>query len=189
MRTTFLGFALLIAGPLAAAAQASKPAAAQPAGIPWTAGRPLTWADFQGRPRLGEREAALTSADLRSDAQCQNFVFSANVRPLFDPATSWVRDAKSATPALLRHEQLHFDLTEVYARRLRQKLQAANLDCQKLQPAFGRLTQAVYDQWSSEENRYDIDTNHGLNTPKQALWDKQIQQQLAELAAFALQGQ
>ena len=186
MRTAFLGFALLIAAPVAATAQASaKPAPAKPVGIPWSAGRPLAWADFQGRPRFGEPEAALTSADLLSGAKCQDFVFTATVTPTFDPATSWVRDAKAASSALLRHEQLHFDLTEVYARRLRQKLRAAHLDCQKLQPAFDRLTHAVYTAWSNDENRYDAETSHGLNAPKQALWDRQIQQQLAELQEFA----
>lgn len=176
---------------MAAAADAhaqapAKPAPAKPAGIPWAAGRPLTWADFQGKAKYGEPEAALTSADLLSGAQCRDYVFSATVTPTFDPGTSWVRDAKVATPALLRHEQLHFDLTEVYARRLRQKLSAVQFDCEKLQPTFNRLTKAVYDQWNDEENRYDLDTNHGLNAAKQALWDQKIQQQLAELKAFAL---
>ena len=188
MRTVFLGFAFLLAAALAALAQApARPhaVAPKPAGIAWAANRPLTWVDFQGRAKFGEPEAALTSADLLSGAQCRDFVFSATVTPMFDPATSWVRDAKAASPTLLRHEQLHFDLTEVYARRLRQKLKTANLDCQKLQPVFNRLTKAVYDQWSDEENRYDLDTNHGLNAAKQARWDQQIQQQLANLAAFA----
>jgi len=179
----------LLAGSLATTAQAPAkfvaPPPTKPAGIPWAANRPLTWADFQGRPRLGEAEAALTSADLLSGAKCQDFVFTATVTPTFDPATSWVRDAKAASPALLRHEQLHFDLAEVYARRLRQQLQAAHLNCEKLQPAFNRLTQAVYNQWSNDENRYDVETSHGLNAPKQAAWDRQIQQQLAELQAFA----
>lgn len=187
MRTVFLGVILLLTGPLAARAQGpAKAAAAKPAGIPWAANRPLTWADFQGQPKYGEVEAALTSADLLSGAQCRDYTFSATVTPTFDPATSWVRNAKTAPPALLRHEQLHFDLTEVFARRLRQKLSTVKFDCEKLQPAFNRLTQAVYDQWSDEENRYDIDTNHGLNAPKQAAWDQKIQQQLAELKAFAL---
>ena len=187
MRPVFLGIVLLLTAAGSARAQApAKPAAAKPAGIAWAANRPLTWADFQGRPRYGEPEAALTSADLLSGAQCRDYVFSATVTPTFDPATSWVRDVQRATPALLRHEQLHFDLAEVFARRLRQKLGAVKFDCEKLQPAFNRLTQTVYDQWSDEENRYDLDTNHGLNTAKQAAWDQKIQQQLAELQAFAL---
>ncbi len=177
---------MAMAAPLAAAAQApANPAPANPAAIAWAADRPLTWADFKGRPQLGDPEAALTSADLLSGAKCTDFVFSATVAPTFNPAASWVRNAKAATPALLRHEQLHFDLTEVYARRLRQKLRDAHLDCQKLQPAFDRLTHAVYNEWAREENRYDGETAHGLNAAKQALWDRQIQQQLADLQAFA----
>jgi hypothetical protein len=43
----------------------------------------------------------------------------------------------------------------------------------------------VYADWEKAESQYDIDTNHGLKPAQQAQWDAQVQQQLAELAAFA----
>ena len=65
-------------------------------------------------------------------------VFGSTAQATFDPNTSWVRNPKTASEALLRHEQLHFDITEVYARLMRQKLAlfAPKADCGKLQPAF-----------------------------------------------------
>ena len=157
------------------------------AAIPWSATRPLTMADFVGRPGPSERLAALTSADIKAGAACLDFVFTGTVQATFDPNTSWFRQPKLATPALLRHEQVHFDLTEVYARLLRQKLVAfqAKVDCNKLQPAFNNFTKTVYAAWDREQNRYDQETNHGLNTVRQDAWDKQTQIRLTQLQAFA----
>ena len=155
--------------------------------IPWSAKRPLTLADFQGRPASGEPLAALTSTDIRAGAACRDYVFTGTVQATFDPTTSWLRNAPTATPTLLRHEQLHFDLTEVHARLLRQKLVAfqAKANCEKLQPAFDNLTKPMYTAWNNEQNRYDQETNHGLNAVRQAYWEKQTQLRLEQLQAFA----
>jgi len=163
----------------------AKPVLAPP--IEWSATRPLTLADFLAHAPAGEPLAALSSTDIRAGAACRDYVFSGTVKSTFDPNTSWLRDAKKATPALLRHEQLHFDLTEVYARLLRQKLVAfqAKANCEKLQPAFDNLTKPLYTAWNREQNRYDQETNHGLNAVRQAYWEKQTQLRLEQLQAFA----
>ena len=168
-------------------AAAAPAATAKPAPIPWSATRPLTLADFQGRPSELYAQAALTSADIKAGASCTNFVFSSTVQATFDPSPSWFRDPKKSSPALLRHEQTHFDLTEVYARLLRQKLLIfqAKADCNKLQPAFNNLTKGVYAAWAKEQSRYDAESNHGLNAARQAYWEQQVQVRLAQLATFA----
>jgi hypothetical protein len=156
--------------------------------IAWSATRPLTLADFQGRPSAKDRLAALTAADIKAGAACRDYVFSGTVEATFDPNTSWFRDPKNATESLLRHEQLHFDITEVYARKLRQKLTVFKVkaDCNKLQPAFDNLTKIVYSEWGREESRYDQETNHGLNAAKQAYWERQTKLKLDQLKEFAL---
>ena len=181
MRPYLLALSLLLSLPAAAQALPKLP----PGSLRWSASRPLTVADFQGRPRPNEAHAALTSTNINSGASCRNNIFMGTARASFDPATSWVREAATLTPALLRHEQLHFDLTEVYARRLRQQLLALRVPCDAMGPEFNRLSQAGYAAWEQAEDAYDRDTNHGLNKPRQAAWDAQIEQQLADLAAFA----
>ena len=189
--TSLLAAAALLQGPAPkpqpATIPATKPAPAPP--IPWSATRRLTMADFQGRPGPSDRLAALTSADIKSNAACRDFVFSSTVTATFDPNTSWFQNPKLASEALLRHEQLHFDITEAYARLMRQKLVAfaAKADCNKLQPAFNNVTKAVYAAWDNEQNRYDQETGHGLNAVRQAAWEKQTQVKLEQLKAFAVQ--
>jgi predicted secreted Zn-dependent protease len=151
----------------------------------WSASRPLVLADFKSRPRPDEAHAALTSATIVAQVACHSNQFSGHVQAAFDPTRSWVRDPATITPKLLRHEQLHFDITEVYARRLRQKLAGVRIPCADLGPTFERLSKGVYADWEKAEDQYDRDTNHGLKPAQQAQWETQIQQQLLELAAFA----
>jgi hypothetical protein len=151
----------------------------------WSASRPLTLADFKSRPRPGETHAALTSATIVAQVACKGGQFTGHVQAAFDPTASWWREPATATPKLLRHEQLHFDITEVYARRLRQKLAAVRVPCAQLGSAFEALSKGVYADWEKAEEQYDRDTNHGLKPEPQAQWEAQVQQQLAELAAFA----
>ena len=61
----------------------------------------------------------------------------------------------------------------------------AKANCEKLQPAFDNLTKPLYTIWNREQNRYDQETNHGLNAVRQAFWEKQTQARLEQLQAFA----
>ncbi len=180
----------LFVGALLALACFFSPAAHAQAGtaggtLHWSASRPLTLADFKSRPRPSEAHAALTSATIVAQVACKGGQFTGHVQAAFDPTASWWREPGTATPRLLRHEQLHFDITEVYARRLRQKLAAVRVPCAQLGSAFETLAQGVYAEWEKAEQQYDRDTNHGLKPEPQARWEAQVQQQLRELAEWA----
>lgn len=156
-----------------------------PGTIVWSANRPLTWADFKSKPTPADRLAALTSATIDVQAGCNDFVFTSSVRAVFVPTESWVRDSATATPNLLRHEQLHFTITELHARRMRQKIALLKLDCKRLQPTFKNATNAIFAEWQKEEARYDQETNHGLNLDKQKTWEIQVKQRLVLLEQYA----
>ena len=188
---SLLALVALIQGPAAKPGPAVPALTTKPVAVPivWSATRPLTVADFQSRPKPYEKLAALTTTEIRAGAACRDFVFTGTVQATFDPGASWFRDPKNFTPALLRHEQMHFDITEVYARIMRQKLLVfqAKVNCAKLQPAFNNFTKSVYAEWDREQNRYDLETNHGLNAVRQAYWEKQTQLKLEQLQTFAVQ--
>ena len=167
-------------------APAAKPAPAAAPMITWSATRRLTLAYFQARAPTGDPLSASTSSNIKADAACRDYVFSSTVAATFDPNTSWVRNPKTTSEMLLRHEQLHFDITEAYARIMRQKLRlfAAKANCEKLQPGFNNTTRLVYAAWNNEQNRYDQETNHGLNAVRQAAWEKQTAAKLDMLKPF-----
>ncbi|WP_400190282.1 DUF922 domain-containing protein [Hymenobacter sp. B81] len=164
----------------------APPAKAEPELLVWSAKRPLTWADFKARPASGDPLHAMTTANIGAKIGCQDYVFSSTVQATFTPAESWVKTPQTASAALLRHEQVHFDLTEVYARRMRQRLKATKFDCEKLQPAFNNLMKQTISEWQREQQRYDVESNHGLNLVQQQAWDQKVQQRLLESQAYAL---
>ena len=184
----FLSASILAVSLLSAKMTFAQATVPLPAGsIRWSASRPLRVADFQGQPRPGQTHAALTSANINTGAICRGNMFSGTAQASFAPTASWVRDPARMTPALLRHEQLHFDLAEVYARRLRQQLATLHLPCDQLGDRFNVISQAAYAAWQKAEDDYDRDTNHGLQHAQQAQWEAQVSQQLLALADFAEQ--
>lgn len=187
--TLFLA-SFLSQGPAKPAAKSVPAAAAAPAARPapivWSAARPLTLEDFKSRPTPRDKMAASTMSDIKAKIGCTDFVFTATVQATFIPDESWVREPRLGA-VLLAHEQLHFDITELYARKLRQKIDVFRLkaDCNKLQPAFNNLTSGVYAEWQREQARYDQETGHGTNAAKQGYWERQVKLKLAQFQAFA----
>lgn len=181
----FISFILPLLTVFAPIQNPTSPPAAAPEVIAWSANRPLTWADFKTKPTPADRLAALTSATIDVQAGCTDFVFTSSVRAVFVPTESWVRDSATATPNLLRHEQLHFNITELHARRMRQKIALLKLNCTRLQPAFKNATNVIFTEWQKEEARYDQETNHGLNLDRQKTWEIQVKQRLVLLEQYA----
>ena len=166
--------------------ETARRAVAAPPFLTWSAGRPLTVDDFRGRPGAGEKHAALTSTTIDARGGCHGSLSSAEVRAVFDPTTSWVREPATITEGLLRHEQLHFDLAELYARLLRLRLAAAKTPCAQFKDTFSRISRTLYAEWEREQNRYDQETRHGLDAARQVFWERQTTVRLHQLAAYAL---
>jgi len=87
---------------------------------------------------------------------------------------------------VLKHEQIHFDLSEVYARTLRKRIAETNF--KKIKNATGEINR-LYERTSAElfreETKYDNDTQHGINSAKQKVWDEDISRRLKELEAYS----
>ncbi|MBV6405671.1 MAG: DUF922 domain-containing protein [Flavobacteriales bacterium] len=151
---------------------------AQPA-IPWAADRPLTWADFQGAPPRNTTRDAYTyygiSANFERDARGR---VTAEVRCVFMPEKSWVRPPAKASAPLLAHEQLHFDLAELHARRFARDLPDL-LVGDDPEAAFQRAHDRMMDRLREEQERYDRDTDHGRDAAAQARWAAEVRRRLA----------
>lgn len=79
-----------------------------------------------------------------------------------------------AQSRLLNHEQLHTDLAVIYGRMLYQRLSRETYTPQN----FKTKTRGIYldlMKTLAEENfKYDVETEHGFNQEKQALWAEKV---------------
>jgi hypothetical protein len=199
VRVRWLLVALLIIPPAACATagagRASPPIdatiqrrIAESGGVAWNGGRPLTWADFRGAAPAEGVEGAQTHYNLLFGLGCVGSAVHFEVAALFLPDESWVKPTVLVDPLerlrTLRHEQTHFDVTEVFARRLRRFFATAYDPCgRRLEETQAGAERYVGGE-TDTQRRYDDETRHGLDASHQALWDRDVSGWLDELAAY-----
>src|SRR3990172_2185418 len=182
--------AFLLAGTTAAVgARQSAPGRSGDPAIPWSAERSLAWSQYAGRPDLGTTAAAMTVYKLSYQEECAGEAFEFQVVPLFLPSRSWVKASVlsnfSGGGRLLAHEQGHFDLSEVQARKLRRALGRLEHPCAMTWDARRALVRQHVRDDLEAQYRYDRDTGYGSNETRQVRWLLDIGRQLAALTDFA----
>jgi hypothetical protein len=147
--------------------------------VGWSAAMPLQWSDFAGQPDSpDEIYAAATYAglEMRVAEVTRSGQVVYRVRAIFDRQRSWVHPHRM-DEYVLAHEQLHFDIAEAYARRLEKKLNAMNLKVKDKEVAK-KLLQRYNEVQRQDQQRYDKECVHGLNTQKQAEWRQRFDREL-----------
>lgn len=157
--------------------------------ILWSEGRKLTWNDFKA-----DKYPYGSISNAAAATYC-GITFSTNrvtsfkkirffVTTVFETTKSWVSEEGRASDDVLLHEQKHFDLCEVYARRLYKELTEANLNMQTLAQS-NDIYQKVFDEYNARQQSYDSETSHGINQQEQHRWNTMIADELAALSEYA----
>jgi len=151
-------------------------------GMPWSATRPLRWSDFQGAPRRGGDEAARTAYGIYYAWKCRGRAFEFRAVAAFHTQESWVQPAVAGDiaegPRTLAHEQTHFDIAEVYARRMRRHFRELAEPCAQSDADLAAGAVRLLDEEKAMQRRYDAETAHGLRRTQQAAWETEIRRQL-----------
>ncbi len=152
--------------------------------IYWEAGHKLDWRDFEGAPRFDYKSiSALTSSGIVHYKGCKEGEINYKVRAYFEKKESWVK-REAMTEHHLRHEQLHFDITELYARKLRKALSERSFNCGQ-EAEFEAFVAAQLAGWQSEQKAYDMLTRHSMDKEKQKDWFYKVAMELSLLKNFS----
>ncbi|WP_343634741.1 DUF922 domain-containing protein [Fluviicola sp.] len=144
----------------------------------------LTWDDFQGKPdeKSKYKASTYTIIDSKVNTRCDSIVDYDFVCS-FGKKESW---KKITTTNLLKHEQLHFDIAELATRKLRKEFldyKFTSLD--SINPMINRIFEKAVLTRRTLNNQYDKETNHGLVSEKQKLWEIKIAKELTELERYS----
>ncbi|MGB1451395.1 MAG: hypothetical protein ACPG7E_06770 [Marinirhabdus sp.] len=154
--------------------------------IGWKEKPKLQWSDFKGTPPAGTGFVASTSSGISFSFSYKsgpngtelNYEVYAN----FYPYRSWVV-AGNDTGYILRHEQAHFDITEIFARKFRKKLAATNFTG----PAKSKI-ETMYREMEEErvyfQKLFDSETDHSRIPEQEILWERKIATMLKQLDAW-----
>jgi hypothetical protein len=150
--------------------------------ISWSANRKLTWKDFKGKPYNLKTELAITDYSISYTIHLVDQVLRIVVKNCFSPNTSWAGD--TIRKVLLVHEQGHFDLAEIYARKMRQVLRDVKFKFDSVSLQFNKIYTSYYDQLNKEQDAYDIVTEYSENILEQKKFSMRIDSTLKLLDAY-----
>lgn len=148
--------------------------------LKWQDGYRLKWSDFEARPDHFTYMDATTESGIVFSWSCDYQGFHLETYAMFDKAKSWVKKSE-ANDYLLAHEQAHFDITEIHARKLRQRFAEMISPCRKGRYAIQKAADVIYQESSDMQNLYDQQTNHSKNKLIQKRWLEKIAIELKRL--------
>jgi len=154
--------------------------------IVWSKDIKLTWDDFKGRPKSSSTAGAITSSGIGRDFVYNNGLITLNAKAAFNIKESWVKETSRHIKAL-EHEQGHFDITELYARKFRIVVLETKFkkDGEKAKNQLLKIYDIIAREWDAYQDLYDKETNHHINQEKQAEWFAKIAKELVELEAYS----
>ena len=150
--------------------------------IEWSESNKLTWADFRGTEARGQGYAASSSTGISFTYsvkhRADDFDFDYSVACHFYPEESWF-DPTTASPYILKHEQTHFDISELHARILRKLISEASFS-KDLKIEIKAIYKEVEKQRGEMQHRFDTETEHSIKKEKEYLWEEFVAEKLIE---------
>ena len=180
-----------------------------PAVIEWSAERKLSRDDFKGDVPKTARFQSRSWIRIEASWRCISGSLNATVTAVFDPSRSWwlgsqwnpwedvdsrrkwvsrsradienKRHLALSDADLLRHEQLHFDLAELTAGKIRQRISALPGVCAATDrdATVEKIVEELTAAFGDEQVSYDDETAHGTKAQPQQKWASRVERALA----------
>jgi hypothetical protein len=150
--------------------------------IPWRNQRKLNWEDFLSAPQKQGDAVASTSTSLGISYQVKNGVLTYTITCNFSKKKSW---GLLKTEYILAHEQAHFDITELHARKLYEALYHYEFNAETVKKDIAAIYEKIVAEKETMQEAYDSETDHSRKRRAQYDWLERIDQMLAETEPFA----
>lgn len=141
------------------------------------------WADFQGSPDMASQYDAQVYSGIHYSFSYQhqgsNTALKYEVHSFINPALSWSKREKQSAE-LLAHEQLHYDISELYARKMRKALASYKLS-KHAKADIEKLFNRINTERKRMQAKYDAETEHSKNRPAQKSWELFVASELWNL--------
>jgi hypothetical protein len=146
----------------------------------WDPEHRLRWSDFKKPPPKDSPVAAVTASGIayrfsaiesrgKMEVDCI-------IDALFYPESSWYRP-ETANEIILSHEQLHFDISELFARKMRARIESYSFSS-NVKTEMNRIYEQILKEMRAFQKSYDEDTNFSREVEKQMEWNKRISKEL-----------
>ena len=154
-------------------------------GLIWSE-KKLIWTDFKEDNSVEKYPGSLARSfvkvhvtDIDTTLHHEKNGINVKVYALFFPTLSWARKSSIGKSSVLAHEQLHFDIGELIARRLRKQLSLQYVSCKNYEAVINKLKKKAFSQLGNMNFEYDK-----THKQKWQKWVDDISNELAELDKY-----
>lgn len=148
----------------------------------WDPVKRLKWNDFKGNVPLGSHAAATTASGISYEFSTfykgNEMFVDYKVHTYFYPSKSWYKPA-ICTDVTLAHEQLHFDISELFARKMKKKMNSS-VFTDNIKSEVKKIYRTILKELSDFQNQYDDETDYSRNLGAQIKWNKKISEALKD---------
>jgi len=148
--------------------------------ILWHPKQRLSWANFKAEPIEGSKVAATTASGLSYQFSATEadgkYELDYSVNTFFYPNRSWYQP-KICDEVILSHEQLHFDISELFARKMR-KIMDTTTFTKNVKAEVKAIYRQINKELAEYQQVYDNDTNYSRNIEEQQSWNQKIKDAL-----------
>lgn len=153
--------------------------------ITWKKDFKLSKADFKGKVDVNSTNVAQTGANIiivPFAKKSGKYLY--RVYAKFYKYKSWINtDSK----IVLNHEQIHFDITELYARKMRKEIHKIKLSKKEVEEFdYRRIHKKFFKEFIAYQRKYDKETDFSRKFSVQKKWETSVKKQLSELKQFTL---
>jgi len=152
----------------------------------WNDKYKLKWSDFKGKPDASPYMALSNCAFYyRANPIVNNGVMDLQISldANFDKNSSWVKPNVNSD-TLLAHEQLHFDICELYIRKLKKRILENEYNPMEFDARIKILFDEIWKEYMLQQQKYDEETLHGIVSIQQQKWQMDITEQLNKISSM-----
>lgn len=156
--------------------------------IEWRDNESLEWTDFKSNKNTSTKMdvAASTNCGWEIEAEFSTDLsqpIDFKIVTYFHQQKSW-KDNSKINEYILNHEQKHFDIAEIYARKIRKKVAEKIKNAADYHKHFKVLYAQISKDYKDFQRKYDLETKHGMNEEKQQEFNLKIAQELEHLKSY-----
>lgn len=153
--------------------------------IEWSTETQLKWSDFKAKNRVSKDFSVATSTcGFGYDGIIRGDEITLNIYVHFYCYDSW-KSPDYHMNDVLQHEQLHFDICELYGRKFYKEVLTLKKKNQLNEKALDRLYNSMVKEYDAYQDLYDEQTGHSTKTMKQLEWNNRIASDLNAYEAYA----
>jgi len=149
--------------------------------VAWKPNINLSWKDFKGEVPQGSGAAATTASGISyrfsTYHEMGKMKLDYEVYAFFYPTESWYKP-EICNDVTLSHERLHFDISELFARKMDKEI-AQSTFTKNVKQEVRAIYKKTLRELNKFQNQYDLETDYSRNVPQQKRWIAKIQQALS----------